>query len=64
MAKKDEFEKNQVMNMVAVGEVGPTYARIWMRSEKPGSTTKPLLPLKQKNTSPGSLFAKSKKASK
>ena len=36
MAKKYEFEKNQVTNMVAVGEVGPTSARIWIRSDKPG----------------------------
>lgn len=33
---RTKFEKNQLSNMVAVGEVGPTFARIWMRSDSPG----------------------------
>jgi alkaline phosphatase D len=36
MAKKrikTKFEKNQIENMVSVGMVGPTFARIWIRSD-------------------------------
>jgi alkaline phosphatase D len=31
-----KFQENEVERMVGVGEVGPTSARIWMRSPKPG----------------------------
>ena len=35
---RTKFEKNQLSNMVAVGEVGPTFARIWIRSALRGKT--------------------------
>jgi len=34
--KRFDNEARQLQNMVAVGEVGPDHARIWMRSDQPG----------------------------
>jgi len=37
--KRFDHEARQLQNMVAVGEVGPDYARIWIRSDQPGEVT-------------------------
>lgn len=36
--------KNQMKRMTAVGDVGPTYARLWMRSDLPGEFSVIVLP--------------------
>ncbi len=34
--QRSKFDTPQMRRMVAVGEVGPSFARIWMRSDSPG----------------------------